>query len=170
MTGCGKKKGLQVALDSRQIFRMQNLGGRGRKSRKKPLLASTFKVFITAPGGVTSKVSLFKQNRKSDAQMHFPFLISKKVPFTVDPSFHGEHSFYLHGIHVIKTTEAFRYDADANVRSNTHVFSVVLFTCAEVIERRGLLLLLRGELLYDLKGQGQLFIFFTIFGVGPLDP
>ncbi len=27
----------------------------------------------------------------------------------MDPSFYGEHNFYLHGIHHVKTTEAFRY-------------------------------------------------------------
>ena len=44
-----------------------------------------FKVFITVPGVVTSK-----------------------VPFIVDPSFVGEHTFFLHGIHVIATSKQFR--------------------------------------------------------------
>ena len=38
-----------------------------------------FKVFVTLPGVTTSK-----------------------VPFLVNPSFKGEHNFFLHGIHVIK--------------------------------------------------------------------
>ena len=38
-----------------------------------------FKVFVTLPGVTTSK-----------------------VPFLVNPSFKGEHNFYIHGIHVIK--------------------------------------------------------------------
>ncbi len=46
---------------------------------------SGFRVFITVPGVVTSK-----------------------VPFTVDPTFRGQYSFFLHGIHVIKTSQAFR--------------------------------------------------------------
>jgi len=47
------------------------------------------------------------------------------VPFTVDPSFHGEYSFFLHGIHHITPSEAFRawnrenricyFSADKNV-------------------------------------------------------
>ncbi len=83
MAGCGKKKGFQLALDTRQVFTRFDGGGsvKGKKRRN----SSAFKVFITEPGGVTSK-----------------------VPFTVDPSFYGEHNFYLHGIHHVKTTEAFR--------------------------------------------------------------
>ncbi len=41
-------------------------------------LALGFKVFITLPGVVTSR-----------------------VPFHVDPGFYGEHNFFLHGIHTI---------------------------------------------------------------------
>ena len=42
-------------------------------------LSKGFKVFVTLPGVSTSK-----------------------VPFLVDPSFQGEHNFFIHGIHVIK--------------------------------------------------------------------
>ena len=42
-------------------------------------LTRGFKVFVTIPGVITSK-----------------------VPFWADPTFRGEHNFYIHGIHVIK--------------------------------------------------------------------
>ena len=45
----------------------------------KKYLAKGFKVFVTIPGVVTSKVS-----------------------FLADPSFQGEHNFFIHGIHVVK--------------------------------------------------------------------
>ena len=45
----------------------------------KEFLSKGFKVFVTLPGVSTSK-----------------------VPFLVDPSFQGEHNFFIHGIHVIK--------------------------------------------------------------------
>ena len=45
----------------------------------KKYLAKGFKVFVTIPGVVTSKVS-----------------------FLADPTFQGEHNFFIHGIHVVK--------------------------------------------------------------------
>ena len=44
-----------------------------------------FQIFITAAGGVTSK-----------------------VPFIVDAGFHGEHTFFLHGIHSLVSSQDFR--------------------------------------------------------------
>ena len=35
-------------------------------------------------------------------------MVTSKVPFLVDPTFHGEHTFFLHGIHHIKTSKPFR--------------------------------------------------------------
>ena len=45
----------------------------------KKYLAKGFKVFVTIPGVVTSKVS-----------------------FLADPTFQGEHNFFIHGIHAVK--------------------------------------------------------------------
>jgi hypothetical protein len=45
-----------------------------------------FKVFVTMPGVVTSK-----------------------VPFHIDPAFYGEHNFFLHGIHVIHVRASFKF-------------------------------------------------------------
>ncbi|CAB4065752.1 ASICN [Lepeophtheirus salmonis] len=51
-----------------------------------------FKIFITEPGAVTSK-----------------------VPFTIDAQLYGEHSFYIHGIHYIKSSKDFA-NADRSIR------------------------------------------------------
>ena len=67
--GCGKKRGLQLVLDSQ---RMSSL-------IPKEHLTKGFRIFVTLPGVVTSK-----------------------VPFWADPTFRGEHNFFIHGIHVIK--------------------------------------------------------------------
>ena len=40
-----------------------------------------YKVFITRPGIVTSKIA-----------------------FHIDPKYRGEHNFYLHGIHVVRVS------------------------------------------------------------------
>lgn len=46
---------------------------------------SKFQVYVTVPGVVTHK-----------------------VPFKMDPTYHGEHSIYLHGIHYIDSSEQFK--------------------------------------------------------------
>ena len=69
MTGCGKNRGFQLVLDAQRI---QSLLPKNHLTRG-------FKVFVTIPGVITSK-----------------------VPFWADPTFRGEHNFYIHGIHVIK--------------------------------------------------------------------
>ena len=69
VTGCGKNRGFQLVLDAQRI---QSL-------LPKSHLTRGFKVFVTIPGVITSK-----------------------VPFWADPTFRGEHNFYIHGIHVIK--------------------------------------------------------------------
>ena len=33
-----------------------------------------------------------------------PGVVTAKVPFEVDPTYRGEHNFYIHGIHVIKVS------------------------------------------------------------------
>ena len=55
-----------------------------------------------------------------------------KVPFIVDPSFHGEHSFYLHGIHHIKTSPAFREWNDVN-----KVIVTIFYTTGNNISESG---------------------------------
>ena len=69
VTGCGKHSGFQLVIDSQ---RMKSLLPTKRFEKG-------FKVFVTLPGVVTSK-----------------------VPFEADPTYHGEHNFYIHGIHAIK--------------------------------------------------------------------
>ena len=69
VTGCGRKRGLQLVLDSQTMASIL----------PKKYLAKGFKVFVTIPGVVTSKVS-----------------------FLADPTFQGEHNFFIHGIHVVK--------------------------------------------------------------------
>ena len=69
VTGCGKRNGFQLVVDSQRINSLL----------PKERLIKGFKVFVTLPGVVTAK-----------------------VPFEADPSYHGEHNFYIHGIHVIK--------------------------------------------------------------------
>ena len=69
VTGCGKNRGFQLVLDAQRI---QSLLPKNHLTRG-------FKVFVTIPGVITSK-----------------------VPFWADPTFRGEHNFYIHGIHVIK--------------------------------------------------------------------
>lgn len=51
--GCGKKRGFQLAVDS---HRLATAVGRAAGGRRKRSGGAGFKVFITAPGGVTSKV------------------------------------------------------------------------------------------------------------------
>ena len=68
VTGCGRNHGFQLVLDSQQIMTLL----------PREHLTRGFKVFVTMPGVVTSK-----------------------VPFHIDPAFYGEHNFFLHGIHVI---------------------------------------------------------------------
>ncbi len=36
-----------------------------------------------------------------------PGVVTHKVPFTVDSSYHGEHHFFVHGIHYVTASEAF---------------------------------------------------------------
>ena len=36
-----------------------------------------------------------------------PGVVTAKVPFEVDPTYRGEHNFYIHGIHVIKVNYLF---------------------------------------------------------------
>ena len=69
MTGCGKRRGFQLVVDSQRINSLL----------PKAHMSKGFKVFVTLPGVVTSK-----------------------VPFEADPTYRGEHNFYIHGIHVIK--------------------------------------------------------------------
>ena len=69
VSGCGRNHGFQLVVDSQQMMTLL----------PKAHLALGFKVFVTLPGVVTSR-----------------------VPFHVDPGFFGEHNFFLHGIHVIK--------------------------------------------------------------------
>ena len=62
VTGCGKNRGFQLVLDAQRI---QSLLPKNHLTRG-------FKVFVTIPGVITSK-----------------------VPFWADPTFRGEHNFYL---------------------------------------------------------------------------
>lgn len=81
VTGCGKERGLQIAVDSQKLTRLL------------PGSRDGFRVFITEPGAVSSK-----------------------VPFTVDTAFHGQHSFFLHGIHHVQASKAFtKWNQDARV-------------------------------------------------------
>ena len=72
VTGCGRNHGFQLVVDSQQMMTLL----------PKAHLALGFKVFVTLPGVVTSR-----------------------VPFHVDPGFYGEHNFFLHGIHDIKVSQ-----------------------------------------------------------------
>ena len=84
--GCGKGKGLQLVVDSQKLSN-QHLSKWGTE------FGEGFEVFITVPGVVTHKVT-----------------------FTVDPSFNGEHHFYLHGIHFIDASGQFKiWNTDAQV-------------------------------------------------------
>ena len=69
VTGCGKQRGFQLVLDNQKLTSLL----------PKDHTTKGFRVFVTLPGVVTSK-----------------------VPFYADPTFEGEHNFYIHGIHVIK--------------------------------------------------------------------
>jgi hypothetical protein len=69
VTGCGKDHGFQLVIDSQRMASLL----------PKEHLTKGFKVFVTLPGVVTSK-----------------------VPFLADPTFKGEHNIFIHGIHVIK--------------------------------------------------------------------
>ena len=102
VTGCGKEKGLQLIVDNQKLTRMI--------SPKKPPNRG-FKVFITVPGVVTSKVGIEICLLKS--KFHITYA---QVPFTIDTTFEGTHSFFLHGIHNIRTTKAFRdWNKDAKL-------------------------------------------------------
>ena len=39
-----------------------------------------------------------------------PGVVSSKLPYFVDPSFQGEHDFYIHGIHTIEASHNFKVD------------------------------------------------------------
>ena len=71
VTGCGRNHGFQLVVDSQQMMTLF----------PKAHLALGFKVFVSQPGVVTSR-----------------------VPFHVDPGFYGEHNFFIHGIHDIKVS------------------------------------------------------------------
>ncbi len=93
--GCGKEKGLQLIVDNNRVPSLApaekaNRGFKVLRSNRESLdlrMLTPFQnrqVFITAAGGVTSK-----------------------VPFVVDAGFHGEHTFFLHGIHSITASPDF---------------------------------------------------------------
>ena len=39
-----------------------------------------------------------------------PGVVTSIVPFLADPTFKGEHNFFIHGIHVIKVRKLFKYE------------------------------------------------------------
>ena len=73
VAGCGKENGLQLVLDNKRLLGLISPAQRRRQS-----LSQGYRAFVTLPG-----------------------VVSSKIPFHVDPSYEGEHNFYLHGIHVI---------------------------------------------------------------------
>ena len=107
VTGCGKNRGFQLVLDAQRI---QSLLPKNHLTRG-------FKVFVTIPGVITSK-----------------------VPFWADPTFRGEHNFYIHGIHVIKVHnlcasffEQFHFfvvlqNISLKIIVNYHFFIIVAFS------------------------------------------
>ena len=70
--GCGKSKGLRLALDTHKLYEKS----KGRQDG--------FMVYVTVNG-----------------------VITHKVPFKVTLPFHGEYSFYLHGLHFIASSPRF---------------------------------------------------------------
>eukprot|EP00094_Tigriopus_californicus_P011134 TCALIF_10745-PA protein Name:"Similar to ppk28 Pickpocket protein 28 (Drosophila melanogaster)" AED:0.17 eAED:0.17 QI:0/0/0/0.66/1/1/3/0/792 len=87
------------SLHNSEVFKMRSVAGCG-KDRGLQLVVDNHRL--------TSLLPPSKESRGFKVFITLPGVVSSKVPFIVDTSFYGEHSFYLHGIHHIRTSEAFQ--------------------------------------------------------------